>query len=202
MKKYPHFYSYLADVVQRHVSGSNPLIVDLGMGPGLLSLEIHKKIPGASIVGIDPELEMLKIAKSVKKESSAKFETILGAAEKIPMKSDFADIVVSRFTLPYWKKPEDGFAEILRVLKPGGKVILECLNKRFPRWKLSLIKLHMLLNFAGKNVVRYHIGSYRLAYTMKEVENFLQDADFTVVEKKGHEKDWRYIVVAEKKTSG
>lgn len=199
MKKYPDLYEHLAQVVLDNIPNSKPLIIDLGVGPGLLSLEIHKKIPNATIFGVDPSNKMLKLADENAKEAGFdKFKTILGMSEKIPVNNNSTDVLVSRFSLVYWKNRKISFTEINRVLKSNGRVILECLNKDFPRWKLFLIKLHMLVNLAGKDVVRYHIDAYKKAYTIDQVEQLLADAKFTIINKEGNKKDWKFIVVAKK----
>ena len=86
-----------------------------------------------------------------------------------------------------------------RVLKPGGKVVLEALNRDFPTWKLSLIKIRMLFNRAGRDVTKYHVDAYKLAHTAEQVEQFFTDAGFTISEKEGKKNEWRFIIVAEKK---
>jgi len=201
MKKYPELYKTLANIVIENISYSKveSLIVDLGSGPGFLSNEIQKLIPNICIIDLDPSVKMLEMArKHTFKGNFKNFGAILSVSENIPLKSDSVDNLVSRFSLPYWKRPKDSFEEIFRVLKPGGRIILEVLNRDFPRWKLFLIKLHMFIKLAGKDVVRYHIDAYRVAYTIKQVEGFLNDAKFLIIKKDGNKKDWKFIVVAEK----
>ena len=201
MKKHPELYKTLANIVLKNISKSNvkSLIVDLGSGPGFLSIEIQKLIPNICIIDLDPSIKMLEMArKHTFKGNYKNFGAILAVSENIPLKSDSVDNLVSRFSLPYWKKPKDSFEEIFRVLKPGGRIILEVLNREFPRWKLILIKLHMFIKLAEKDVVRYHIDAYRFAYTIKQVEGFLNDAKFLIIKKDGSKKDWKFIVIAEK----
>jgi len=200
MKKFPEMYASLAQRVKNNISSSHPLICDLGAGPGLLSAEIAKQIPGATVVGIDPLRKMLQLAKeNVYIETVKDFEPMLGVSEKIPLKNNTMDVIVSRFSLPYWKQPEKSFTEIYRILKPGGKVVLEALNRDFPSWKLLLTKLHMLFNQAGRDVTKYHTDAYLLAHTREQVEQYFIQAGFTILEREGKKKEWRFLVVAEKK---
>lgn len=200
MKKFIDLYEYLASAVQRHSSTSHPFILDLGAGPGLLSVEIFRKIPQATIIGIDPLIKMLQLANgNVKNADFQTFEPVVGVSENIPFKDNTVDMIASRFSLPYWTQPNKSFQEMMRVLKPGGKVVLEALNRDFPTWKLLLIKIRMLFNRAGRDVTRYHVEAYKLAHTIEQVEQFFTDAGFTISEKEGKKNEWRFIIVAEKK---
>jgi len=200
MRKFKDLYEYLASVVQRHSSTSHPFILDLGAGPGLLSVEIFRKMPQATIIGIDPLIKMLQLAKeNVKNADFQTLEPVVGVSENIPLKNNTVDMIASRFSLPYWTRPNKSFQEMMRVLKPGGKVVLEALNRDFPTWKLLLIKIRMLFNRAGRDVTRYHVEAYKLAHTIEQVEQFFTDAGFTISEKEGKKNQWRFIIVAEKK---
>ncbi len=200
-KKYPEFYRELASIIKKNIPKTidKPVIVDLGVGPGLLSLEVNKQIPNAKIIGIDSSEKMLKIAnKNVKKDG---FHTTLATSEKLPLDNDSVDIIVSRFTLTYWKKPRESFFEIHRVLKPGGKIVIEALNRDFSKFRLFLIKIHMFFKSAGLDVIRYHVEAYRTAYKIQHVESFLKKAGFKITFKDSKEKDWKYTIVAEKRDS-
>lgn len=197
MKKYPDLYQNLADIVKKYATNAKPVIIDLGVGPGLLSQELHSQIPNAIIIGVDPNKKMLSLA-----QQNACFDTFearLGSSENIPVDDDSAHIVVSRFSLTYWKDQKKSFSEMFRVLKKDGCVILEVINKDFPVWRLFLIKVHMLFNKAGADVTKYHIDVYKDAYTIDQVEQFFFNAGFSVVEKEGNRKEWKFLIVGKKK---
>ena len=86
----------------------------------------------------------------------------------------------------------------LEFSKPGGKIILEVINRDFPKWKLYLIIIHMYINKAGNEVIRYHADSYKTGSTFNQVENFLTKANFKITYKEGDKKDWKFIIVGEK----
>lgn len=199
MKKFTDLYISLSILVKKHIESSNPTILDLGCGPGLLSAEILKQIPDAIVIGIDPLKKMLTLAKENTKTSAVQiFEPILGVSEKIPLKENSINIIVSRFSLPYWEHPKKSFSEMNRVLKPKGKIILEALNRDFPKWKLFGIKIGMLFNQAGRDVIKYHVDAYRLAHTQEEVEIFFKETGFTIIENHGKKNEWKFTIVAEK----
>ena len=199
MKKYPELYRNLTDVVKKNIPNkiTKPVIVDLGVGPGLLSQEIIKQIPNAKIIGIDPSGKMLNLAnKNVKIDG---FQAMLGTSENISLEKNTVDIVVSRFSLTYWKKPRDSFREINRILKPGGKLVLEALNNKFSKWKLFAIKTHMIFKSAGLDVIRYHSEAFKTAYNIQQVEHLLSNSSFKIIYKEANKKDWKYILVSEKR---
>jgi len=198
MKKYPYLYKNLADNVKKNIPKkiSKPVIVDLGVGPGLLSKEIINQIPNSKVIGIDPSEIMLDFAnKNVEKEN---FKTLLGISEKIPLEKNTVDVVVSRFSLTYWENPKDSFEEIKRILKPGGKLVLEALNKRFSKLRLFAIKFHMIIKGAGSDVIRYHTAAFKTAYDVTDVEKFLSNAGLNVIYKEANKKDWKFVLVSEK----
>ena len=193
-------YASLSKIVQTYTERRHPVILDLGCGPGLLSIEIQKQIPDSMVIGVDPLIKMLFLANKNMEESSIKgFNPLQGVSEKIPLKNESIDTIVSRFSLAYWKDPQKSFSEMHRVLKPGGKIVFEALNKEFPRWRLFGIKIGMLLNHSGKAVSKYHVDAYDFAYTQEEVEMFFLKTGFTILKKEGKKNEWKLLIVVEKK---
>lgn len=199
MKKFPDLYEYLALLVKKYSSSPHPIIVDLGCGSGLLSVMLLSKMPHALVVGIDPLRKMLQLAKdNIASASAHGFEPTLGVSEKLPLQSSSVDVIVSRFSLPYWKEPLVSFSEMHQVLKPQGFVVLEGLNKEFPRWKLAAIKMHMLWNRAGRDVTKYHVDAYKTAHTIEQVVGFFNTTGFRILTMEGKKNEWRFIVIAQK----
>ena len=198
MKRYPEHYRYTTDIVKKNIPKKvkKPVIVDLGAGPGLLSLEIDKQIPNAKIIAVDPSQKMLDLAnKNVKKEG---FQTMIGSSDNIPLKNDSVDIIVSRLNLTYWNKPVDSLIEIRRVLKLGGKIIIEAINKDFPNYYLFLIKIRMFFKSAGLDVIRYHMDSYKTAYKFDHIEMSLKKTGYKITYKEYKKNKWKYLIVGEK----
>ena len=200
MKKYPELYKSLTEIVKKYIpkTKTKPVVIDLGAGPGLLSKDIINQISNSKVFGIDPSQTMLDMAN--KNVNNDNFKTLLGTSEKIPIDKDYADIVVSRFSLTYWENPKDSFKEIYRILKPSGILVLEALNKKFSKIRLFTLKIHMMFKGAGSEVIRYHIEAYRTAYEIDQVEKFLRNSGFDIVYKESNKKDWKFVIVSKKKT--
>ncbi|MBN1280864.1 MAG: class I SAM-dependent methyltransferase [Candidatus Thermoplasmatota archaeon] len=200
MKKYPDLYASLAQSVQAHCTTPHPLILDIGSGPGLLAVELGRLMPQATLLGLDPLPTMLRLAQdNTRQQKISAFCPLCGSSEHLPLKNNTVDIIVSRFSLTYWQQPQQSFHEMTRVVKPGGIVILEALNRTYPPWKLRLIQLHMMLNRAGRDVTTYHVDAYKTAYTLEQVQHFLSTAGLMVLTHEGNRSTWKFKVIAQKK---
>jgi ubiquinone/menaquinone biosynthesis C-methylase UbiE len=141
-------------------------IVDLGTGPGLLAVELHKLWPQPRIIGVDPSSEMLRIArKNVEEAGMSGFEARLGAAEETSLPSNSADLVVSQYSFHEWEDPQKGLGEVFRILKPGGSLILNDYNRAWlSPWKRKLLSLF------------HHLDMFE--FTFEQVADLLTAAGF------------------------
>jgi len=121
----------------------SPTVVDLGAGPGFLAVELGRLRPRARIVGVDPSSEMLQIAgQNASNAGLSNYEARQGTAEEIPLESGCVDLVVSQSSFHEWQDPQKGLAEIYRVLRPGGSLILKDYNLAWlSAWKRKLLGL-------------------------------------------------------------
>ena len=198
MKKFPGLYDHFADVVCSFLPESlgEMMVVDVGVGPGFLAKVLQQKIPDGRGLGVDLDSNMLKKAQENTKRDG--FDVVLSSADALPFQNGLADVVVSRFSLSYWRYPEDVFHEIFRVLKPGGVIVIEALNKRFSRLRLFLVGIRMLCRGAGWGVVRYHWKAFSSAFSLAEVEDFLLGSGFVLIGREGGVGEWRFVLVGKK----
>lgn len=93
-------------------------ILDIACGTGTSSASIART--GATVVGLDFSPGMLVQAR--KKHNNVEF--VLGDAEKLPFVSDEFDAVTVSFGLRNVNDPKVALAEMFRVLKPGGRLVI------------------------------------------------------------------------------
>jgi len=157
------------------------VVVDLGTGPGILSIELCKLLPKAKIIGIDPSRSMLEIAKkNADKAKMSHFEPKRGRAEEIPLKSDSVDVVVNQFSFHEWEDPQKGLTEIFRVLKPGGSLVLRDFNRDwFFRWRLLF---RFFVSMIGESC-EDHLEMFK--FTLDEVVTLLKRTGFDEIKGKG-----------------
>jgi ubiquinone/menaquinone biosynthesis C-methylase UbiE len=163
----------------------NPMILDLGSGPGFLMVEIKRLFPQAHVIGVDPSEPMLKIARDNADAAGFKdIETMLGRAEKIPVDSKTISLLISQWSLHDWDDPEKSFSEIARVLKPSGVVVISDWDRAYPRWRFYRHNLD-LMRRAGWKKAREARNSYRHSYTFEDVLGLLRQFHFEAVEVDG-----------------
>jgi ubiquinone/menaquinone biosynthesis C-methylase UbiE len=178
------FYAPFARRIARGLASlkGDVTIVDLGTGPGTLSVELGKLLPQAKVIGIDPSSEMLEMASINADESGmANFETRLGRAEEMPLEANIADLVVSQFSLHEWEDPQKGLSEVFRVLKPGGSLMLRDFNRGWlSKWKLVLLRV--LAALTGESYEE-HLPMFKFA--LDQVVALLRQAGFDRIEERG-----------------
>ena len=64
-------FDVIADVVARVTGRPDPLVVDLGAGPGSLAVRLLERIPGASVVAVDADPLLLGLARAAYGERPA-----------------------------------------------------------------------------------------------------------------------------------
>jgi len=99
-------------------------ILDVGAGTGGIVPYLLEAIgPEGSIWAVDYAEEMVKIGrKKFQKESRVIFE--LASVEDLPFKDRFFDQVVCFGAFPHFEDKPEALAEMGRVLKSGGKLII------------------------------------------------------------------------------
>lgn len=94
-------------------------VLDVACGTGALACAVAP-IAGSEgrVVGLDVNPEMLAVARS----KPAPVEWIEGRAEALPFDDASFDRVVSQFGLMFFDDPGKALAEMMRVLRPGGRM--------------------------------------------------------------------------------
>ena len=97
-------------------------VVDLGSGAGLDAF-VARRVVGASgrVIGVDFVPEMVKKARAnAQKLGVGNVTFVEGAIEDLPLGEETADVVLSNCVLNLVPDKERAFAEMYRVLRPGG----------------------------------------------------------------------------------
>jgi SAM-dependent methyltransferase len=101
-------------------------VLDLGCGAGFDCFLAAKKV-GASgkVIGIDMTNAMIEKAKlNAQKLGTKNVEFILSEIEKMPIKDNSIDIIITNCVVNLTPDKLETFKEARRVLKPGGRIYL------------------------------------------------------------------------------
>lgn len=98
-------------------------VLDLGSGAGIDAFISSKEVgPTGKVIGLDMTAQMIQRAEeNAKKLKVSNVEFRLGEIEQMPVDSGSIDRVISNCVVNLVPDKRKAFAEIYRVLKPGGK---------------------------------------------------------------------------------
>jgi SAM-dependent methyltransferase len=121
------FEASLAVVNGREVSN----VLDVGCGAGQELLPFVQRL-GAHGTGVDISPEAIEMARRqfAKAGYDGKVEFLCSAAESLPFADRTFDVVMCRLALPYTQN-EKALAQMGRVLRPGGVIILKIQHLRY-----------------------------------------------------------------------
>lgn len=107
------------------------IIADIATGTGDFALAAEVLQP-TQVIGIDISSEMLRIGaeKIARRNLSQLIEMRIGDSEQLLLETNSIDAITVGFGVRNFEHLEKGMAEILRVLRPGGAVVI--LEPSFP----------------------------------------------------------------------
>jgi len=98
-------------------------ILDLGTGTGRGSKLLKKQFKKAKVYQADLSLEMLKESRKQSSRFFSKNYFLCANASSVPLSDNSLDLVFSSLMLQWCNDLESVFAEVMRILKPGGLFI-------------------------------------------------------------------------------
>ncbi len=154
-------------------------ILDIATGTGdfaLAALALQPK----EIVGLDLSPGMVSVGqkKMEKKGVTNTIKMVVGDSENLPFDDNYFDALTVGFGVRNFENLEKGLSEMLRVVRPGGKlVILEFSKpKKFPVKQAFGFYSKNIIPFLGKNISK---DDKAYAYLPESVQAFPEGKDFT-----------------------
>ncbi len=141
-------------------------VLDVGCGTGTLAIEVVRRVGRAGrVAGVDPGTEQIARARSKAARRNLPIDFQIGVIEHLPFPDQTFDVVLSTLMmhhLPHSLKRQ-GLAEIARVLKPGGRLVIADFKRKQER--------------QGR-AARFHAGGS----SMQDLAAMVADAGFSEVE--------------------
>lgn len=104
----------------------NEAVIDIGCGTGASLRHLLGYVPRGRLIGVEPNPTMLAIAQD-QTEHAGDAEHIKfhrAAAEHLPFDRASIDTALVLSSFHHWQNQEQGLTEVLRVLKPSGRLVL------------------------------------------------------------------------------
>ena len=141
-------------------AGQDWTVVDLGCGTGQVSAAIAPFVK--RVIGVDESAAMLQAAKK-RLNGVDNVELRRGELEALPMDDARADAAMLMLVLHHVPEPQHAIAEVARVLKPGGRVVV----------------VDMLPH--DRESYRQQMGHVWLGFSEEQIERMLGDGGFDKV---------------------
>ncbi|HEU0296704.1 MAG TPA: class I SAM-dependent methyltransferase [Anaerolineales bacterium] len=157
-------------------------LLDVGCGTGGVTIPAKIQVgESGSAAGIDPALEMIAIARRKAKRAGIEIDFRVGVIESLPFPDETFEVVTSSLMMHHLPQhlQVKGLAEILRVLKPGGRILIADMMRptgsSFKRFFTSVILHH----------------GHVVEFGLQDVPALLREAGFEDVE----QLDARFLVI-------
>ncbi len=99
-------------------------VLDAGCGAGHTALAFAPHV--RHVTALDLSLPMLgQVEKLAVERGLTNITTRQGDVEQIPFPDASFDLIVSRYSAHHWPRPQDALAEFHRLLRPGGRLLLD-----------------------------------------------------------------------------
>lgn len=181
-----HFMSLGIDIIWRkkaikELKTIQPkLMLDVATGTGDFAFEAIDILKPEKIIGVDISEGMLEVAKQKIEKRNKKeiYEVRLGDSEKLLFEDDTFDAITVAFGVRNFENLEQGIADMFRVLKPGGKLVVLEFSKptAFPIKQLYSFYFHYITPTIGKFFSK---DSSAYTYLPESVEAFPDGKRFT-----------------------
>lgn len=126
--RYDEISRSIADAIEHAVERLQPKkgerVLDLATGTGWGSRVLAQRFPSVSVTGADIADQMLTHAREAAQTLGLEIDYRHADAEKLPFADGEFDAVVSTFGVMFVGKPEAAAAELARVIKKGGRLVL------------------------------------------------------------------------------
>ncbi|MBR5952673.1 MAG: methyltransferase domain-containing protein [Pseudobutyrivibrio sp.] len=177
-------YPYIASELEKEEYED---LLDCGCGTGPMISLLYEKDSSKKYTGLDITPRMIEVAKNKNLEG---VNWVVGDCENLPFEENSFDAIICSNSFHHYPNPEKFFESAKRVLRPGGRLILQDYTApKFILWIMNHTEMP-LANLMGHGDVG--------AYSIDQVQQFCDLVDLKV-EKLKREKKMRLHLVARKK---
>ena len=166
-------------------------VLDLGCGTGTLLQALVARQPGAGFTGIDPDRQVLAIARR-RLQRTPTVELVEGYAQDLPFPDQAFDLVISTLIFHHLPDPVkvSALGEVRRVLAPHGRFLL--VDFGAPPTRVARVVLTIGSVFDGRDNMRANLAG--------ELPEMLAAAGFDVAEISRPHRGVRHLLARSRST--
>lgn len=129
--------------LQSNIVPKSPTIFDIGCGHGAAFSIIRRTFRPGKLIGIDIYRPALSYAQKRIQRENIQAELIHTDCTHLPLSSNSVDIVLCHQTLHHLTQQKEALQEVMRILKPGGTLLLaESTKKYIYSWLIRVFFRH------------------------------------------------------------
>lgn len=181
--------SYIAsgtrETVRRLILDAGDRLLDVGCGTGVLLDQVLARWPTVRAVGTDLSGKMLAVAQE---RLRGRIPLVRADVSYLPFATHSFDVAVSSSSLHYWPEPGRALAEVARVLRPEGRLVIT-------DWCGDYLTCR-LLDLGLRLTGRAHERTYRSA----ECAALLEEAGYREVSLERYRLNWFWGLMTAKAT--
>lgn len=112
-----------SQLIRRHLGdGKDRKALDLACGTGVMTMLMHRL--GFDVTGLDFTEPMMARARRKSDEANASIRFLTRDAEETMEPDDSYDVIITRHVVWTLTDPDKAFADWMRILKPGGRLLI------------------------------------------------------------------------------
>lgn len=169
--------------------GDASRVLDLATGTGDLAIAIAEANPNAKVVGVDPSTQMLEVGRKKLGPLASRIELLEGDAQALPFDDESFDATTIAFGIRNVPDRVKGLAEMARVTRPGGRVVvLELSEPRegivapFARFHVHTVVPTIGAWLSGAREYRYLARSIEAFPPAEAFAKMMEDAGLSMIE--------------------
>jgi ubiquinone/menaquinone biosynthesis C-methylase UbiE len=134
-------------------------LLDCGCGTGPMISLLHDKDSSRHYVGLDITPKMIEVAKSKNLKGT---EWVVGDCEDLPFEDESFDVIICTNSFHHYPNPQKFFDNVKRVLRQGGKLILQDYTAPTPiLWLMNHTEMPLANLIGHGDVGAYSLGQIR-----------------------------------------
>jgi ubiquinone/menaquinone biosynthesis C-methylase UbiE len=169
-----------AEQLTRATSGG--AVLEVAPGPGYLAIEIAR-LGRFQVTGLDISSTMVQIARENADSADITVEFRQGDATAMPFAEDAFDLIVCQAAFKNFRRPVSALNEMNRVLRPGGRAVIQDLRREASRTDIDREVAGQELGTVSSFITKHILAWLRSrAYSATQLERLVSESDFRTCE--------------------